>query len=247
MTVSDGSIRLEGLPAARPMNDVLDASLYQLRAIGFDPATTLAMIGVCRDELTEQFSEAVHEHWGHAFDMSSLAGMLLLGRTGMQAAMHHAPDGDGHRRYVAFLMPHIGVDASGTVGRCERRGQIAAGSACGALVALQAEFASGTLSADLDPGDIEYSLLRQRMIRELAWGHVPDLTELTATALHAIIDDFDVLAQQMSRHSGPVDIALVSGVLVHGPGGREFIAPGPSWISLDGERSELQIGSAPAR
>jgi len=53
--------------------------------------------------------------WGEAFNLSSLAGMFFAGKTGLAAAMHHAPIVDGKERYVFYALPHIAVDADGKV------------------------------------------------------------------------------------------------------------------------------------
>jgi hypothetical protein len=49
------------------------------------------VLSVCRDELLLPVEDAVHEVWGPSFDASSLAGLPLLGRTGMAAALGHTP------------------------------------------------------------------------------------------------------------------------------------------------------------
>ena len=55
---------------------------------------------MCRDELMSGFDEAVSEVWGRPFGVGALAGLVFLGRTGLQAALSHVPGEDGRHRFV---------------------------------------------------------------------------------------------------------------------------------------------------
>jgi Limiting CO2-inducible proteins B/C beta carbonyic anhydrases len=78
-----------------------------------------------------EVEQRLNTWWGPSFDLSSLAAMIFLGRSGMQAAAHHAPADAGRRRFVVFVLPHLGIDADGRVGRVQREGQRVASPACG--------------------------------------------------------------------------------------------------------------------
>lgn len=174
--------------------------------------------------------------WGPAFDMSSLAGMIFLGRSGMQAAAHHAPDDTGRRRFVLFVLPHLGIDAGGAIGRVQRDGQRVASPACGALVAVQAELAAGRLNVEVDPTDLELSLLRLELLRRVAYGHVPELPELTAIAGQAAVAEATRLTAELVVEPG-TNVALVAGTVVHGPDG-DHVAAAESWVSIGGATPE---------
>ena len=112
-------------PGALPLADFAPWTVRALEPHGITPGHSLSLFGVCRDELLFPFEDAWQQAWGPAFDMTSLGGMLLLGRTGLTAALHHAPGVDGRLRYVVVAMPHIGITADGAVGAVLRPGQTA--------------------------------------------------------------------------------------------------------------------------
>ncbi len=238
---------VEIFPEAIERETFVARSSAALAVHGFVPGTTLAMIGVCRDELTFPLVRALEGVWGPAFDLSSLAGMLFLGRTGIAAARHHAPSADGRQRFVAFVFSHIGIDEEGVVGRCRRPGQAEPSPACGALDAFRQELAAGRLDVDLDPGDLEQSLLKQRLLRSIRYGDVPDLVSLTRLARDVIFDDLLELVSQL-EHGADTDVAVISGVQVHGPAGSGFVAPGRAFVHVGRERTrhDLVLGQAKA-
>ncbi len=158
---------------ALPAEEFVKDSYEALRSHGFEALNTIACVSVCRDELTYPLLENIRHIWGEAFNFSSLAGMLYLGKTGFTAAHHHAPNEDGHERYVYFALPHIGIDAAGQIGNCQRSGRKETSHACGALVSFQQELTSGSLRLDLDPDDLEQSFLKQRLFVGSHMGRFP--------------------------------------------------------------------------
>ena len=239
---------VEIFPEAVERETFVARSAAALAVHGFVPGSALAMIGVCRDELTFPLVDRLQTMWGPAFDLSSLAGMLFLGRTGIAAARHHAPSADGRQRFVAFVFSHIGIDDGGVVGQCRRPGQSEASPACGALESFRRELAEGRLDVDLDPGDLEQSLLKQRLLRAITYGDVPDLVSLTRLARDVIYDDLVQLVSQL-EHGADTDVAVISGVQVHGPGGSGFVAPGRAFVHVGRDRveHELALGAAVVR
>jgi hypothetical protein len=192
------------------------------------------MVGVCRDELCFPLVERLQDDWGSAFQLGSLGGLLLLGRTGLAAAQNHAPADAGPRRYVVVAVAHIGVDEGGQPGQVRRPGQDEPSATCGALMGFRRELTSGQLHVELDPVDLEQSLLRQRLLTALRYGEVPDPVALTLVARDAIMDDLQAIAGTLGDH-GPVDVAAVGGVLVHTPDG-DWVAP---------HRASLRHGVSP--
>lgn len=221
-------------PGALPLEDFAVHLRTVLRPHGFAPGRALLMVGVCRDELCFPLVERLQDDWGSAFQLGSLGGLLLLGRTGLAAAQNHAPEDAGPRRYVVVTLAHVGVDEDGGVGRVRRAGQAAPSATCGALMGFRRELAEGRLHVELDPGDLEQSLLRQRLLPALRYGEVPTPLDLTLVARDAIMDDLQAVAGTLGDH-GPVDVAAVGGVLVHAPEG-DWIAP---------HRASLRHGVSP--
>jgi len=193
---------------------------------------TLAMIGVCRDELTDALSEPVRAVWGPPFEMGSMAGMLFLGAAGLRAAMAHAPGADGRQRFVIYAMPHVGIDSDGVIGSVNRPGQDRKTTACGALMAFRGELVERRVHGDLNPYDLEMSLMRQRLLRAIPYGEIPGVVELTRIARDAILEDLRHTAEKLPGWD-EADVAIFSGIQIHTPDG-DFVAPGHSSVQLAG-------------
>ena len=203
----------DAVGALVPVPALLDWTRDALAAYGFHEQTALPLVSVCRDELMFGFVDAVTAHWGHAFDLSSLAGLPLMGRTGLAAALGHAPDDDGRHRLVVFAFPHIG--AAGGLGAVHRPGVPGTTAACGAVSVARTALATGVSGVVLDPHDIEESLLVQRLRRVLGTGEVPDLPAVTELVRRAAVEELALLLADLSTPDIVVDWALVSGVVVH--------------------------------
>lgn len=214
-------------------------SVDALAPHGFQPGNSLALVGVCRDELMFTFESTFAATWGPAFDISSLAGMVFLGASGMAAAAHHAPGLDGRRRYVVVVMPHIGVAADGSVGLVRRDGQDHDSTACGALVGLQQALAAGTATDEIDHDDLEMSLLRRDVRERLAGGVAPSLVELTELVRSCATDEIVRLAGGLVRDAD-ADVAVLSGVIVHRHD-EDRVHLAEAWVTLrdDGVRRPL--------
>jgi hypothetical protein len=226
--------------------DFIEKTYSALRRFGFTGENTIAAVCVCRDEIAQSARSIIARIWGEAFDLSSLAGMCFGGRTALLAVMHHAPGGAGRERYVYYALSHIAIHGKGRVGICARKG-IEESTACGALHAFQKELgerdkgeARGVpLFAALDPDDMEYSLMRARLLREIPCGHVPDLLELTRISQRVIRADFEhalskIVDAQRSDH------ALLTGIQIHGPADN-YIWPGECYAMVDGHKLGIEV------
>jgi hypothetical protein len=202
-------------PDATTVADFLAGSRELLVPLGFEPSTTLPLVSVCRDELMFPFIDAVAEQWGHCFDMSGLAGLPLLGRTGVAAALGHAPDAGGRHRLVAFAFPHIGIDADDEVGAVHRPGVPGATAACGAVDVARRALVRGVSGVVLDPHDVEESLLVARLRQVLGDGVVPGMVEVTELVRRCAVEELTYLLSGLSTSDAVVDYALLSGVVVH--------------------------------
>jgi hypothetical protein len=235
------SVLKEHFPGALREETFVDECSRVLReARGFSPDNTLACVGVCRDELSHTLTYAVHALWGWPFSFSALAGLLFIGRTGFAAARRHAPIADGRERYVFFVAPHIGIGAGGELGDCERIGRPGRSHACGALHAFLGELASGRLLLASDPVDIEHCLLKQRLLRELPFGRLPGLVDVTRAAYSAIVDDLETLIGQ-TLDASEDDWAVLAGIQVHGPGNEPWFWPGACYSMVNGQRQEISF------
>ena len=210
-------------------------SFALLEGYGFTGENTLACVSVCRDEITRSLVDAIQSQWGEAFNFSSLAGMIFAGKTGMGAALAHAPisSDDGRERYIFFVMPHIGIDEEGAIGKCTRHGRPGKSTACGALVAFQGELQSGEVDLAFDPADPEQSMLKSRLSTMLE-GNESDLINLTNRTHDAIVDDLEHLIK-LSIDTNKADYAVFSGIQIHGPEGKQLIFPNKKYAVVDGE------------
>jgi hypothetical protein len=107
--------------------------------------------------------------------------------------------------------------------------------------AFQKELDSGTLRVDLDPDDLEYSLLKQRLIRKLHYGKVPGIVTLTKPAHETIRDDLQRLIDEtidttQSHH------AMFTGIQIHGPDTVTYVWTAASFAIIDGQRYEFPRG-----
>jgi hypothetical protein len=223
-------------PSVRPEADFVRESSRALGPHGFTAQNTIAIVDVCRDEISQTIVQAVRQEWGEAFNLCSLAGMFFAGRTALSAAMHHAPRLDGRERYAFVTVPHIAIDAEGRLGVCARPG-VGESNACGALNAFLKELQSGRLNLSLDENDLEQSLLKMRLLREITYGQVPDLLALTRLVQRVALADLEAALRPLVD-PGHCDYAVITGIQIHGPDGNH-VSPGPSYAVVRGERREI--------
>jgi hypothetical protein len=199
----------------RSLADYVGWTEQVLAPHGFRPQVALALVSVCRDELMHPFAEAVTATWGAAFDMSSLGGYPLLGRTGLAAALGHAPDAEGRHRLVVHAFTHIGVDDDGTVGQVHRDGVEDPTSACGALVVARAALEQGVSGVVLDRHDVEESHLVAQLRRVLGESPAPGLLPVTELVRDLAVGELGYLLDEAARTHPELEVALLSGVVVH--------------------------------
>ena len=234
-------------PGAIPANQFVNGTQNALATAGVLRGGALPLIATCRDELAFALTAELQRAWGGAFNMAGLAGLFTLGRTGVIAARGHAPLIDGRRTFVLFGLTHIGVGESGTIGECERPLVPGTSHACGALLAV-----SDTLRSDdvrtsdypyLDPQDPEQSRLRERIAPRVADPAKTDLLELTRIARELIDEGTADVVHVLRDDEIPADVALFTGIHIHGPRGADYVQP--SLAVLDragGETTQLPFG-----
>jgi hypothetical protein len=219
--------------------DFVKKTYYALKAFGFDDDNTIAATCICRDEISQTLRSIVKHMWGEAFNLSSLGGMFFAGKTGLLAAMHHAPIVDSKERYVFYALSHIAINQEGQIGICRREGRESDSTACGALNALQKELAGGKVNIMLDNEDIEQSLVRMRLLREIPYGHIPDLLELTRVTQKVIEEDLTRILQSVVD-VGKNDYAIITGIQIHSSK-NNYVWPASCYAVVNGVRQEITI------
>ncbi len=182
-----------------------------LRDHGFSKENTIAVVVTCRDEICSPLLSWVERCWGEAFDGRSLAGMAWLGRTGLSAALAHAPTEGGRVRIVVVHLAHIGMDPTPGL-TC--RGDLCVPT-CGALAKLADEVDfDGTIKIS----DPEQTLLKLR-IGQLYQKGTPRPETLEGLTQLAQLIGFTDLQVQLRELAQPMacDYALFSGILEHHP------------------------------
>lgn len=226
-------------PKVYSEGDFVKKTHHALGELGFRADNSIASVCICRDEISQSFMTLVRETWGEAFNLSSLGGMFFAGQTGLIAAMHHAPDRESRERYIYFALPHIAMDAEGRLGVCRRKGKEEESNACGALFAFQKELTQGKLNLSMDDIDLEQSLLKRRLLREIPYGHVPDLLELTKIAQKVVQKDLEHAVNTIIDR-GRSDYAMLTGIQIHGPEGN-LISPARCYAVVKDIIQEIMI------
>lgn len=248
--------------------DFVKKTYDALKKYGFTYENTISSVCICRDEISQSIRSVIKHIWGEAFNLSSLAGMFFAGKTGLMAAMHHAPIVDGKERDVFYAMPHIAIDEEGRIGVCKRTGREGESSACGALNAFQKELSSKknviarsvndeaipiseiasplarndslkTFSEQFDTDDIEMSLIRMRLIKEIPSGRIPDLLELTKIAQKVIQTDLENTLKKVVD-TDKSNYAVITGIQIHGPDAN-YVWPAECYAVVNGEKKEILI------
>ncbi|WP_017304819.1 hypothetical protein [Spirulina subsalsa] len=213
----------EHFPGSLPMKDYIKTTYNQLKKYGFDTGKTIGMVSICRDEITDILMDEVIRYWGKTFNCCSLAGFVMMGRTGLAAATDHTPIIDGIRRFTFYAMPHIAISKNGEIGKVYRSGIDKASHACGALEAIVHELELGSLKLMTDMQDIEQSIIRQKIISALKYGDKPNLIEMTKLASRLISEDVELLLNSLD--SSVFNYAVMTGIQIHGPLDTHWIYP----------------------
>jgi hypothetical protein len=216
--------------------DFVKKTYNALKKFGFNDENAIASVCICRDEISQSLRSIIKHVWGEAFNLSSLGGMFFAGKTALKATMHHAPNTDGRERYVFYAMPHIAIDEEGKMGLCRRKG-IKESHACGALCGFLGELREKKVIVSIDDKDAEQGHLKMRLLREIPYGNVPDLLELTQIALKVIQTDLKQALQETVDEKKS-DYALITGIQIHGPDGT-FIWPAECYAFVNGIKKNV--------
>jgi hypothetical protein len=232
-------------PGSHGIDEFVFKTKQTLVPKGFYPhVNTLVCIGLCRDEITSPFEEAIESMWGQGFICGSLAGMLFCGKTGFSAAHHHAPD---NGRFIYYCFTHIAIDHEGNVGSVyrTRSGMNEKTTACGALAAFTAEIAANKLNLNFDEDDIEMTMMKKHIIKKTGLStdasNTPDLLKVTMAAYETITMDLERHARHDAEHYKERQYALFSGVQIHGPDGSDYVWLGKASLLVKDTLSPLVL------
>ena len=231
-------------PGTIPETEFVARTAQLLESEGFTTQNTLATVALCRDEIARSLFVDVEERWGPAFSLASLAGMITAGRTGLSAALSHAPTSEGLKHIVVYAMPHIAIDRDGIIGQVRRPGLTEPSSACGALVAFRDGMLAGHHQIGVDRFDAEQSLLSHRLQPMMEHGEVPELVDLTKWAATAIEDDLttiidEVLTDSIDDADLRPDGATFTGIQIHGPDNTTYVWPRNAHLVIGGTLQDM--------
>ena len=99
------------------------------------------------------------------------------------------------------------------------------------------ELSSKKINIKLDEEDIEESLLKRRLLREIPYGEIPDLLNLTKINLKVIREDLDNIIEKVID-TKKADYAFFSGIQVHGPE-ENYIVPDEAYVVINGKKQVL--------
>jgi len=225
-------------PGAVDEQTFIDSMSRVLYDKGFNPDSAINLVSTCRDEICRPFTEKLDGKWGEHFSISSLGGMVFCGTTGFGAGMAHSPQVGGKERYAFWAGPHIAFGTAGEVGQIYRAGRAGISNACGALIALNGQIASGKLDTQLNPTDTEMSLLRQAVLSKLSYGQQPNLVGITYAAHDVIKEQVEMTAEKAASKEAS-EYVIISGVQIHGALGYNYWWPGSITHYANGKATDL--------
>ncbi|KAL6778576.1 LCIB1 [Auxenochlorella protothecoides x Auxenochlorella symbiontica] len=255
-------------PSALGVDDFMQRMEIALYAFGFSGDNSIAMVNLCRDEVTLTLKQKIDQVFGSSFNTNGLGGVLTCGVSGVRAGLSHAPvsKGSGKERYVFFSFPHISIDSRGRQGTISRPGRPGQSCACGALDGALADIRRTGLAAACkvpgvhEPLDPEMTILKQRLARRLRYEGVGeegvqalDLVAMTQVAERTITDDLEYLISQ-TVDPARADYAVVTGVQIHSWGtsfdddapNLEFVAPSTIDVVTNGYKTHVDLLALPA-
>lgn len=243
-------------PRSLKIDDYMARVEQALASQGFTGENTIAMINVCRDEVTNGLKQMVDNVFGNSFTTTGLGGVLTCGVTGMGAGLSHSPvcKETGKERYIFFSYPHIGIHPTkdDPIGFVNRKGRSDYGTACGALIKCMHELKVEGLEANKKspgvhtPEDIEYSILKQRLARTIPPNTPLTLQTVTEYAEKRITSDLEQLIQK-TVDTKKADYAVMTGIQIHfwtDPDNyyrNEYISPTHSYTVINNQKQTIDL------
>merc|ERR1712217_342392 len=204
-------------PGALPGPEVHNRLLEVLGDYGFKPENTILGTSICSDEINTvngTMVDLMKQYWGTNFPLGGIGGAPYVGKTGFFAFSHHVPD---NGNVLVVYGPHVGITASGEVGKCLRVGQNKESTACGACVAAYQQSLAGGVDPDMSL-DMQQSWLRGQIaphLDRIKTAKNP-MAELAFVSFESVKQTVTAIA---NTKFGPGHLALVGGIQLNMPKG----------------------------
>jgi hypothetical protein len=229
-------------PGALPGPEVHERLANVLGEYGIKPTNTILGTSVCSDEINTvngTLVDTMKKHWGTNFPLGGIGGAPYVGKTGFFAFSHHVPD-DGN--VIVLYGPHVGITASGEVGKCLRNGQTKESTACGACVAAYQQSLAGNVGPDMAL-DMQQSWLRGKVgpcVHRIKSAGNP-MAELAKVSYEAVAETVTAIA---NTDFGSGYLVLVGGIQLNMPKGYpDYFLPCSFTIQKKGQSPEDLLGS----
>ena len=86
---------------------------------------------------------------------------------------------------------------------------------------------------------VRSGLIRMRLLREIPYGHVPDLLELTKITLKAIQADLETTINKVVD-TGKSNYAVITGIQINGPDSN-YVWPAACYAVVNNEKIQLNV------
>ena len=188
---------------------------------------SIVLVSICRDKLASTLLPAVSKQWGDVVDGSAIAGFCSMGKAGIANLVQHAPQEYERTRLIFIVMPHISISEEGQIG-----------APIGYLGKIREELERGHVDVQLDPLDIEYSTVKQKLFEKVKFGgRTPSLAALTDAAADLAHDN--VVALIKATISLEIsDVAVVAGVQIHGPEAKDYVYVKKFYSIVQGDKQD---------
>ena len=215
-------------PGSLPIEEYMQQTTSTLKSYGFENHNTLGVIATCRDEIAETFLDEVNKYWGKPFDLRSLGGFVIAGKTGVSTILSHTPIVDSIGRFVFYAMPHIAISQEGEIGNVYREGIKQVSHACGSLSSVVEELKSGHINFQTDFDDLEQCTVRQKILSAIRYGEELNQLDITKLACQIISNDLKRILDKVD--TSVYNYAVLTGILIHGPKDTHWIHPQDCYV-----------------
>lgn len=189
-----------------------------LKGHGFTRKNTIFGTSICPSEINTLDDTLVYTMQNyfdkHNFLLGGLGGAPFAGKSGFNELESHVPNGGN---VVILFGSHVGLTASGEIGKFLHDGQHSATDACDAVVEAYEQCVKGEMAFDVD--DMEESWLRQQIaphINRIKEANNP-MAELAKVSFEAISMMMKKIANTDSIGSG--NLVLLGGIQINMPEG----------------------------
>jgi len=228
---------LHVFPGAMTYDQLLDYLRYQLQdRAGYEIPTTLCATSLCSDELNRPLELKLQQTFGETYNLGGLAGCPFGGVTSFRKMKLHIPDGG---QCLVLYGPHVGVDATGTFGKCDRKkiNNMARPDEehlwCCRSAILAAQYATAAHRGEIDPSSMPLDILdaSQYFVQNMLLPHGERLqraaersdNDFMVDLPYALYEEQTKLIQRImdeaSQAGFPGQMVVVGGIQINTPPG----------------------------